>query len=79
MMERQKRYHVLLDGKKFSELYYNMRGYLGALPYPCGTEPDGIGQLQLGEVSITAYRREAAAVNRLFARDAAAAGAETTC
>lgn len=67
IMERQKRYQVLLDGRKSSELYYNMRGYVGVLPYPCDTEPDGVGQLQLGEVSISAYRREAAAINRLFA------------
>lgn len=44
-----------------------MRGYVGVLPYPSDTGPGGIGQFQIGEVSLSAYRREATAINRLFA------------
>jgi hypothetical protein len=62
MLETKMRYVVMLDGKEFSELYWNTRGYQGYLPSP---RPDGtFGNLNIGEVGISAYRREIAAINR---------------
>ena len=58
MMERTDRFDVLLNGAKFSELSFNMRGYIGYLPTPTG------GKLDIGERSITAFRREIAILNR---------------
>lgn len=57
MMERQPRYDVMLNGERVGELYYNMRGYRGAIPMITGQ------QLDPGEVSIAAWRKEVAYVN----------------
>jgi hypothetical protein len=54
------RYIVMLDGKEFSDLYFNMRGYRGYLPVPEG------GNLDLGEKSIGAYRAQVKRLNREF-------------
>lgn len=60
--ESKMRYAVMLDGKEFGELYYNMRGYCGYLPSP---RPDGtFGKLDIGERPITAFRKEITALNR---------------
>ena len=61
MLERTPRYDVILDGQIVGQLYYNLRGYVGTLPTPEGRS------LSIGEASITAYRREAARLNREFA------------
>lgn len=57
MCETKMRYDVLLNGKLFDTLYFNMRGYLGYLPLPCGSK------LALGERGISAYRAEARRIN----------------
>jgi hypothetical protein len=61
IIEVEDRYDVLLRGVKVGQLYFNMRGYVGALPTPDG------GLLDIGERSIAKYRREVAALNREFA------------
>lgn len=58
MLERTPRYDVMLDGKLFDQLYFNMRGYVGYLPLPDGSRFD------IGECSITEYRKEVAKLNR---------------
>lgn len=58
MLERQPRYDVLLNGEPVSELYYNMRGYRGALPTVRG------GWMDIGERGISAWRKEAAWQNK---------------
>lgn len=60
MMETTPRYNVMLHGQKIDQLYYNMRGYVGLLPLPGGH------RLDIGETSITAYKREVARLNREF-------------
>ena len=60
MLERKMRYDILLDGKFFDTLTFNMRGYIGYLPYPAG-EKFYLGERPLGE-----YRREIAKLNREF-------------
>lgn len=58
VLETKPRYDVLVNGEKRGELYYNMRGYRGALRDVHGYS------LDLGEAPITAYRREVASLNR---------------
>jgi hypothetical protein len=61
MLETTPRYDVVLHGKKASQLYYNLHGYVGSLP-----TPDGM-TLHVPESGISRFRREAAALNREFA------------
>jgi hypothetical protein len=61
LIELTPRYDVMLHGQKVDQLYYNMRGYVGYLPTPSGTK------LDIGEKSISVFRREVAALNRKFA------------
>lgn len=62
MMETKMRYAVMLDGKEFSELYYNMRGYRGVVPH---VYADGrIGRFDLGEASLADFKREIARSNK---------------
>jgi hypothetical protein len=58
MLETKMVYAVMLDGKEFSELYWNMRGYVGYIPTVGG------GRLNIGERSLSNYRREVAEANR---------------
>ena len=59
MLERTKRFDVLLNGQPIGEqLYWNTRGYRGALPLPDGH------MLDPGEIGITGFRREVARINR---------------
>jgi len=58
MLERTPRYDVILNDKTVGQLYFNMRGYVGTLPLPDGS------QLDIGECSITEYRKEVAKLNR---------------
>ena len=51
-------FDILLNGEKFGTLTYNMTGYIGSLPLPEG------GKLVMGEISLTAYRREIAYLHR---------------
>jgi len=60
ILEQTPRYKVLLDGEEFGELYFNMSGYVGYLPLPGGHKID------IGERSISTFRREIVAVNREF-------------
>ncbi len=57
-MEREKRYDVKVNGTKVDELYYNMTGYRGALMTIHGS------RLDIGEKGISAWKKEAAALNR---------------
>lgn len=59
--ERHMRYEVLLQGKPFDELYFNIRGYVGSLPTPEGR------RMVMPESSITKFRGEIAKLNREFA------------
>lgn len=58
MFEREPRYDVLLNGEPVSELYYNMRGYRGAIPTVRG------GWMDIGERGISAWRKEVAWQNK---------------
>lgn len=49
---------VMLNGAKWGELYWNMRGYRGVLPLPSGRQFDA------GEASITKWKRAAAEIMR---------------
>ena len=60
MLETTKRYRITLFGEDAGELYFNMRGYVGALPLPGGKSID------IGERPISDYRREVARINREF-------------
>ena len=57
MMEREPRYDVMLNGEQVGELYYNMRGYRGAIPLITGQNLDP------GEISISAWKKEIAYAN----------------
>jgi hypothetical protein len=63
--EREPRYDVILYDTRIpgdrGQLWFNMRGYIGQLPTPEG------GTISIGEKPITAWRREAAKLNREFA------------
>lgn len=58
LLERHPRYDVLLNGESTGELYYNVKGYVGTLPTISGA------RLDIGERPISAFRREAAILNR---------------
>lgn len=58
MLERTPRYDVVLNGATTGQLYFNMRGYCGYLPTPRG------GKLDIGEKSISAFKREVSRLNR---------------
>lgn len=69
MCENTDRYHVMLHGKFFGELYFNMTGYTGCyLPLP----PDEIdvqewrkaGSLNVSECGISSIKKEIAKLNR---------------
>ena len=47
--------------RNLGQLYFNMRGYVGTLPTPSGT------QLCIGERTITAYRKTVAQLNKEWA------------
>ena len=65
--ETTPRYIVMFRGHKFCELYFNMTGYTGSyLPSP-GSDPSKPAALHVGERPISAYRREAARLNREWA------------
>lgn len=67
-MERTKRWQVLLNGKPWGEpFYFNMTGFVGALPTPGG------GKFSPPEVSLTRLRAIVADLNREAANSAAAA------
>ena len=51
-------FDILLNGEVVGPLTYNMTGYIGYLPLPEG------GKMDFGEISLTAYRREIARLNR---------------
>ena len=59
--ETTPRYDVMLHGQKVDQLYFNMKGYVGYLPTLDGAK------LDIGEKSISIFRREVAALNREFA------------
>ena len=57
--QRNPDYALLLNGAPAGEIYYNMDGYVGALPVP-GTTTKRV----IGERALSAYKREIAALNR---------------
>lgn len=69
ILEREDRYHVMLHGKFHGELYFNMTGYTGCyLPLPPTPERNGkIGNLDIGECGISAYKKEIAKLNKEWA------------
>ena len=58
--ETRMRYIVMLNGKEYGEIYFNMTGYCGYLPLPDGS------RMSVGECGISQIKREAAAINREF-------------
>jgi hypothetical protein len=70
--ETTPRYHVMLNGKFHGELYFNMTGYTGCyLPLPPTAERNGkIGNLDIGERGISAYKKEIALLNKEWANHA---------
>ncbi len=67
-LEKESRYDVLLHGKLFCQLYFNLRGYVGYLPTP-GDKP---GNFTIGERPISAYRKEIVSLNKEWAQFQAA-------
>jgi len=65
MLETKMRYAVMLDGKEFSELYHNTRGYRGVIPVLGGN--GSISRFDPGEVSLATFKREIAAANKELA------------
>lgn len=70
IMERTPRYDVLVNGEVKGELYYNMTGFTGYLPYWRG------GKFDLGEKGISAFRKEVGILNREARETFAAAAAD---
>lgn len=67
ILESTPRYIVMFRGRKYGELYFNLRGYAGCcLPSP-GLRSDGPVPFHIGEKSISAYRKEIAKFNRSWA------------
>ena len=62
MMEAESRFDVMLNGKLFYQLYFNMTGYCGYLPLPGGR------RLDIGERPISVFRKEIARLNREYAK-----------
>lgn len=60
-------YHVLLNGKRVERLYWNMRGYRGALQMPDGTLFDP------GEISLAKFKTIARGIERDVKKQKAAA------
>ena len=58
------RFKVMLDGVQVSELYHNMRGYVGYLPCPSESAIKGYANLDIGEKNITRYRMEVKKLNK---------------
>lgn len=58
--ESQMPYDILLDGKLFDGLCFNLRGYVGYLPTPEGRK------LAIGEKSLSAYKQEIKRLNKEF-------------
>jgi len=58
MLERTPRYDILVNGEVQGQLSYNMRGYIGYLPTIHGSKMD------IGEKSISAFRKEIRILNR---------------
>ncbi len=56
--EREMRYDVLVNGQFHGDLYFNMKGYVGALPLPDGS------RLNIGERGISAYKAEIRRINK---------------
>ena len=80
IFEERPRYHVMFRGRKYGELHFNMTGYTsstGCLPYP-GPKPGVPVPSDIGEASISAYRREIACLNREWAEIDNKAGAAQT-
>ena len=63
MCETTPRYDVMLNGQKYDQLYFNIRGYCGILPYPGG------GSMNVNECSISAVRSEVKRLNKLWKQD----------
>lgn len=51
-------YDIFLNGEKVGKLTYNMKGYIGYLPTPDGYK------LNIGEKSLSTYKKEIANLNR---------------
>jgi hypothetical protein len=64
MMEITMRYDVMLDGKLFSEMYYNMRGYRGDIPVLSSDGTGRVVKFDPGEKPLATFKREIAASNR---------------
>ena len=67
MLEKESRWDVLLNGIKFGQLYFNMRGYVGYLPTPPSEGQTTPGKLTIGEKGLRAYRKEVAQLNQEWA------------
>lgn len=63
--ETTKRYWVLLYGEQFDELFWNIKGYRGALPVP--SESDKRAILEVGEWSLTRVKKEIRELNKEWA------------
>jgi hypothetical protein len=64
--EEEMRFDVLFDDEKFSELYFNTRGFQATHGLPCpSTDGEGrVTHLQMGERSLGTFKREIAKLNR---------------
>lgn len=51
-------YHVMLNGERVSDLYFNMTGYCGSIPKPKG------GSVSIGECSLSEWKKFIAKMNK---------------
>jgi hypothetical protein len=76
IMEREDRFMILFRGKKWGELYFNMRGYVAEKGIPVPSS-DGSGRavgLGIGEKGLSAFKREISRANREWASLSKTAG-----
>lgn len=66
MLERHDRYDVVLNGKVVDQLYFNLVGYTGYIPFPDGNMP-------VCDASMTLVKRYVASANREWKKAAVTA------
>ena len=79
ILEREDKFMIHFRGKKWGELYYNMRGYVAerGIPVPTsGNDPEPIG-LEIGEKSLAVFKREISKANREWASLGRSASSKT--
>lgn len=63
--EIEPKFMIMFRGKPWGDLYYNVRGYRAehGIPVPSSTAPEGAAGLDIGERSLSEFKREIAKAN----------------